>query len=246
MQKVLEVLVGVFAGRGIDKKFPFFVVLFKKFASLGEETTNLVRIPLNSSLFVSGKDTALGFSLRFKGNFEPVQTRKFIKSVKKGDTVLDVGANVGYYTVLASKLVGAKGKVYAFEPDRRNVELLNKNIKLNNCLNVEVVPLALGAKNKISYFLSDKTNPGESRISEKVTRELVRVKTLDTLVRERKIKKVDVIKLDVEGGEVDVLRGAKTLLTTSRNLKLFTECNPKALNDLGADETTLTAFLKGS
>lgn len=246
MQNVFGVLVKVFGGRGVDKKFPLFVVLFKKFASLGRETATIVRIPLNSRLFVSSKDTALGFSLRFKGVFEPVQTRKFIKSVKKGDTVFDIGANVGYYAVLASKLVGIKGKVYAVEPDRKNVELLKKNIELNNCLNVEVVPLALGAENKISYFLSDQANPGESKISEKVTRELVRVKTLDTLVKEKSIRKVDVIKLDVEGGEVDVLRGAKKLIAASKNLKIFVECNPKALKNFGEDKIALIAFLKGS
>ncbi len=246
MQKVVEILVKTFAGKGINKKFPFFVVLFKKFASLGRETAALVRIPLESRLFVSSKDTALGFSLRFKGFFEPVQTRKFIKSVKKGDTVFDIGANVGYYTILASKLIGAKGKVYALEPDRKNIELLKKNIELNNCLNVEVVPLALGAENKISYFLSDRANPGESRISEKVTKQLVQVKTLDKLVKEKSIKKIDVIKLDVEGGEVDVLRGAKNLIATSKNLNIFVECNLKTLKEFGEDKTALIAFLKGS
>lgn len=246
MQNVFGVLVRAFAGKGVDKKFPFLVVLFKKFASLGRETATIVHIPLRSRLFVSHKDTALGFSLRFKGVFEPVQTRKFIKSIKEGDTVFDIGANVGYYTVLASKLVGVKGKVYAVEPDKKNIELLKKNIELNNCLNVEIVPIALGSENKISYFLSDRANPGESRITQKVTKELVQVKTLDKLVKEKNIKKVDVIKLDVEGGEVDVFRGAKKLVKSSKNLKIFVECNPKALGNSGEDKIALIAFLKGS
>ena len=132
MKTILEKVAKQFMGRGIDKKFPFLVWIYKKiytrFSPAGEIETN---IPLNSKLLVSSKDSGMGLMLRTKGVFEPLQTKIFIKSIKKGNTVFDIGANNGYYTVLASKLVGKNGKVYAFEPDPQSLKLLYKNLKLN-------------------------------------------------------------------------------------------------------------------
>lgn len=81
-------------------------------------------------------EPADGLEFLIKPHHEEFETEIFKKEIKKGDTVLDLGAHIGYYTLLAAKLVGEKGKVFAFEPEPTNFALLKKNIKINNYQNV--------------------------------------------------------------------------------------------------------------
>lgn len=248
MSNILELVAKKFMGKGIDKRFPFLVGFYKEiYARFSSEGEVEIKIPLSSKLFVSKKDSGLGLMLRAKGNFEPVQTKKFIKSIKKGDVVLDIGANIGYYSVLASKLVGKKGKVYAFEPDPRNLKLLYKNLEVNGCQNVVVVEAALGSKKGKLFLTQDISNPGESSLAKgkKGKKILVDVIRLDDFVRQKRIKNVDLIKIDVEGAELEVLRGGLATLKKARDLKIFIECNAPALRKFGESGISLCAFLKG-
>lgn len=219
-------------GKGIDKRFPFLVSLYKQVSLyMAKDGETEVAIPLQSRLLVSNKDTGLGLFLRMSGEFEPLQTADFLKTVKRGDTVMDIGANIGYYTVLASKLVGKSGKVYAFEPDRENYILLLKNLALNGCKNVVPVKTALGEKKGRVRFYEDPANPGESSLakSRNTNHSIVSVTTLDSFAAENKIKRPQVIKMDVEGGEVSVLIGGKNTLKKTKHLVLYSECNPASL-----------------
>lgn len=219
-------------GRGIDKKFPFLVSLYKKaYFLLAKEGLTKLSILSDLNLFVSNKDSGLGLMLRSKGEFEPVQSKLFTRAIKKGDVIFDIGANIGYYTVLASKLVDLKGKVYAFEPDPDNLKLLEKNILLNKCSNVVVVPMAVSERAGTLTFKKDLSNPGESKISEKGNVK-VKATTLDKFITSRRIKKIDLIKVDVEGAEINVLKGARTLIGR-KDIKMFFECNPKVLRTFG-------------
>lgn len=249
MKTILEKIAKQFMGRGIDKKFPFLVWLYKKvytqFSPAGEIE---ISIPLKSKLLVSSKDSGLGLMLRTKSEFEPTQTKSFIKSITKGNIVLDIGANVGYYSVLASKLVGKRGQVFAFEPDPQNLKLLYKNLKVNNCKNVVVAESALGSKTEKLALTQDVSNPGESSLSSLKSgkKVFVDVITLDQFIKTQKIKTIDVIKMDVEGAELNVLNGGLKTLQNSKKLKLFIECNPSALNNFDESHATLCAFLIGS
>lgn len=248
MKTILEKVAKQFMGRGIDKKFPILVWLYKKaytkFSPYGEVE---VQIPLKSKLLVSTKDSGLGLILRTKGEFEPIQTKAFINSIKKNNIVFDVGANNGYYTILASKLVGKNGKVYAFEPDPQSLKLLYKNIEINNCRNVIVVESALGNKKGKLILSQDISNPGESSLSSKISGKkiTVMVETLDQFVKKQKINKIDLIQMDVEGSELNVLRGGIQTLQAGIVSKIFTECNPQALNNFEESKISLIAFLKG-
>jgi FkbM family methyltransferase len=237
----------LFLGKGIDRKFPFLVDLYKKASLLmTEEGEVKVPIPLRAKLLVSTKDTGVGLFLRTKGEFEPVQTKLFIESLKKGDVVFDIGANIGYYTILASKQVGPKGQVYAFEPDPNSLELLKKNIKLNECANVQVVEAALGRKEGDGFLIQDLSNPGESSLAKDGRSKGLKVTmtTLDAFTKARKIKKVDLIKIDVEGAELDILGGAKDFLKRIQDVELFIECNPKALKRFSKGPSSLTRALQ--
>lgn len=244
IEKTLALIAKLFLGKGIDKKFPILVDLYKKvFQMVGKNAEVSVDIPLGQRLLVSTKDSGLGMFLRTKGEYEPLQTNLFIQTVKPGDIVFDIGANVGYYTLLASKLAGTKGKVYAFEPDPRTAALLNKNIKLNKCTNVTVVQSALSTQKGITTLVLDEANPGESSLAngkgKKIT---IQGTTLYDFIQQNKIKNIDVIKIDVEGAELEVLKGAQNSLTKNRGV-MFIECNKKALQQFSESPKTLLNLL---
>jgi FkbM family methyltransferase len=246
MKNFMLLIAKMFLGKGIDKKFPFLLRVYKFiFSSVNDTREYTVSIPLQSKLIVSGNDLGLGSFLRTKGEYEPQLTKQFIAALKEGDIVLDIGANVGYYTVLASKLVGKKGKVYAFEPSPQSLPLLKKNLAFNNCKNVIVVEKALG-KNEDEHvaFYLDKANPGESRLAGHGQRETMKIEstTLDNFVTKNNIKKIAVIKVDVEGREPWVFAGGKEVLTAA-NTKLFFECNQNALAEVGYSVSQLLSMV---
>jgi len=134
----------------------------------------------------------------------------FEKFVRKNDVVYDIGAHAGYFTLLASYLVGDEGKVYSFEPNKRVFNALNKNIKINNCRNTFVFNIAVSDKNSYLFFKTGKGS-GTGRLSD-VGEYKVEVVKLDDFVCKGDIFGPNVIKIDVEGEELNVLKGAKNLL----------------------------------
>lgn len=247
LQKLLAIPAKLFLGKGIDKKLPFLVSWYKKvFDTFAEEGTEEVLLPNHLKLLVDKKDAALGMFLRTKGEFEPVQTKLFLETLKEGNLVLDIGANVGYYTILASSIVGKKGIVYAFEPDPGNIALLQKNIALNNCTNVVVVEKALGDKNEESQLAIDPGNPGESKLATHSNKNTISIQTitLDSFVKKYNISHIDVIKIDIEGAELLALSGGKESLSKLKNSIIFSECNTKALKEFSKTPADLLAMLE--
>jgi FkbM family methyltransferase len=152
---------------------------------------------------------------------------------KQGDIVVDIGANIGRYTLIASKRVGTNGKVVAIEAHPGNFEMLNRNIKLNRLTNV--IPLnyaAYSKETKVKLYV-----PGEESgntiyntiISDRARNEdkfvQVSANTLDFLLQSKGIKqeKVNWIKIDVEGAEFEVLKGATNVLSKSKDIALLIE-----------------------
>lgn len=134
--------------------------------------------------------------------------------VKNGDYVVDAGANLGLFSILSSEKVGPVGIVYAFEPIQKAGELLEKNIEVNKCQNIKVLPLALGQQNgQVSFQVGKELGSSSAVFSKEVVNgsesETVEMRTLDFLVESGEITRVDFIKADIEGGERDLLAGAK-------------------------------------
>lgn len=149
----------------------------------------------------------------FLGTYEPEQTSLFRRQVREGDVVFDIGANAGYYTLLAAQQVGRRGKVVACEPDPGIAAFLRRHVEANRLANVTVVQSAVGAESGVARFSRGK-GTGTGRISE--AGELtVRVRTLDELTRKHGTPPTHV-KIDVEGGELDVLCGGRETLTHAR------------------------------
>ena len=153
-----------------------------------------------------------------RGFFETVEVGFVERLLQPGMTVLDIGAHHGLYTLLASKRVGPKGRVISFEPSPRERRALMTHVLLNRCRNVIVEGVAVGDEDGSGslYIAESSASGGNSlrplNLASKAYPISVRVTELDNWLEARQIERVDFIKLDVEGGELGVLRGATHLL----------------------------------
>jgi FkbM family methyltransferase len=170
--------------------------------------------------------------------YEPDVWRELLSSVRPGDVVADVGANVGLYAVALARRVGATGRVIAYEPDAGNAELLRRNLALNDVEGVvEVREAAVGSERGEIPFLSDRQ---QSRFDPGGTSR-VRVVTLDD-----ELERVALLKIDVEGFEGAVLQGARSLLADAvrRPRRIFVEVHLARLPELGLTERDVVRALE--
>lgn len=134
--------------------------------------------------------------------------------LRVGDTVVDVGANVGFTVLESSKAVGCHGKVYAFEPHPKVFRFLSSNIALNQCTNVHLYNLALGNKPGVLNFLDERSND-RNRPDEKGST-TVEVETLDRILNH--VESIELLKVDVEGYEKFVIEGANSILARTESI----------------------------
>jgi FkbM family methyltransferase len=162
-----------------------------------------------------------GKVLRFlNGTYEPQQTKIFTEQLRRGHTLIDVGAHVGYYALLAAKLVGEQGRVYAFEPNPRNCAFLKQHVAVNALENVRVEQTAVSDRNGTARFHPGKGS-GTGRLATSGPVEVATIR-LDDFCAANHIAP-NAIKCDVEGAELDVLRGGeRTILTHKPVLFLST------------------------
>jgi FkbM family methyltransferase len=149
------------------------------------------------------------------GIYEPQLTRVFERYCRPGMTVVDVGANLGYYSLLASRLVGTAGRVIALEPNSENCRLLLSSLRLNGTANVELLPVAADVATGWAYYSTHVgSNGGLIESDDLLVHPGVVVPTfrLDDLVSGR----VDFLKMDVEGAEGRVVRGATGIIERDR------------------------------
>jgi FkbM family methyltransferase len=154
---------------------------------------------------------------------------------KGGDTVVDIGAHAGHYTLISSKRVGANGKVIAIEADPSNFEILNRNIKLNGLTNIIPLNYAVYSKQtKLKLYLPDEESGfsiyntimvNRAKTGEKFIE--VNANTLDYLLQQNGIRDANWIKIDVEGAELEVLKGAHNILSNSKDIALLIEVHGK-------------------
>lgn len=178
-------------------------------------------------------------------DYEKWETELVKEIISEGMTVADIGANVGYYSLIAAKLVGNNGKVYAFEPEPENYELLVRNIEINGYTNVVPVNKAVSNEcGKTKLFINRVSSSRHSFSQNNVTDEAgsveVEIITLDEFF---KGEKVDFIKMDVEGAEGLILDGARQILSQDR-LTIIMEFWPTGLNNLGTDPLGLLCKLQ--
>ena len=181
-------------------------------------------VMIDGKILYLDKFDSLGLSLN--GDYE-TKERNFIKNhIKKSDTVIDIGANIGYYTLFFSSLAA---KVYAFEPDPTNFSILQKNVAANKLTNVILEQKAVSNKNGKIYLKLNHLNTAGHHITE-ISKDTI---PIETITLDDYIDHADFIKMDIEGAETLALMGMKRLL--QKDIKLLIEFNPLGLDNFGFD-----------
>lgn len=176
------------------------------------------------------KPNDLYSAYKYSGNsiYKSIKNRKFTTSI-------DIGANIGLITMIMSKV---SGKVISFEPESENYRALEENVKLNQIRNVNQYQLALSDKDEETYFYINNKNEGGHTINkEQVGRfrdsfqekRKIFVVKLDSFLKKKEFGKIDLIKIDVEGAELDVLNGAKETIMKDKPLIIFEALDEKEL-----------------
>jgi len=190
-----------------------------------------------------------------KDNIYEKETAYFIfRCLKKGDCFIDVGASQGFFTLFASRLVGDNGLVISVEPGEDNLLGLNKNIKLNNLTNCIVYDYVLSnIKNKNKFYLNldngshtlwDLTEwKSNIKSIENPNFKYVETFTIDKIVESNK-RKINIIKIDTEGAESLILKGANTLLSNDKTLLILAELHEFGLKKLNCDQFEMRNYMK--
>jgi FkbM family methyltransferase len=192
-----------------------------------------------SEMYVDSNDEGLVPSL-FKGIHEQPGTKLFQKLVQPGMVFLDIGANVGYYTLMAANLMKGNGRIYSFEPSPANYELLVKNIEVNGYTTVTAVPKAVSNNLGKTEFFLDKINiggPSLCRDNMPVTAGTIEVETTtldDFFEREVGDTRIDLIKTDAQGAEGKIFEGAENIIENNQ-LTVIMEFWPFGLENMGTD-----------
>lgn len=195
-------------------------------------------------------DQAISLNLLSHTEQEEFELKWMANLVREGDTVVDVGSNIGVWTIRCSKLAGPNGKVYAFEPEPRNFEVLKRNIVVNDCLNVEAVNTAVCDKPRDLILYLNPRNMGDHRIwqgGDKRRRQeiLVHGMTLDGAWEHGYLNgKMNVMKIDTQGAEYQVLQGSRKLIGNQKRMSLFLEFWPTGLKCLGNTPLELERLLE--
>jgi FkbM family methyltransferase len=203
-------------------------------------------------LIASSNDRSLMPELVIQGFYEIALTKYFLKNIKPGDTVIDIGANLGYFTVLAGYLVGSNGKVIAYEAVKENCDLIQENISINGINNrVEIRNRAVYSQNKTISFFETEMFKGNSSIkkhgenyfvffgNEHIKENMVPAECLDNYVEE--LPFIKIIKIDIEGGEYHALLGMQKLIENNKVDTIIFEFNQ---NMLGNDSILLRKLLE--
>jgi FkbM family methyltransferase len=183
------------------------------------------------------------------GGFEHVERAFVSRFLRAGMTALDIGAHHGLYALLASKRVGPNGQVFAFEPSPRERKALQWNVRLNRCKNVVIEELALGnveGEGSLYVVQGHETGCNSLRppaLSGTTWAVPVRVSSLDQWLQTCKVRLVDFIKLDVEGGELSVLQGAQRLLESAPRPVILAEVQDIRTKPWGYPASEIIRFL---
>jgi FkbM family methyltransferase len=193
-------------------------------------------------------DQAICGPLRQGQLFEPHVLAVLSDLLNPGAACLDVGANLGWFTVIASRLVGPHGRVLALEPDPANLRLLRRNVTLNGCANVTVVAAAAGAGKGRAQLYRSNENLGDHRLatrSDRPDRVEVAVESIDDIVAGRNWSPgpIDVVKIDTQGSECAILRGMEATFAASPRLRMILEYWPHGLHQCGSSVEELVRLL---
>ncbi|MCA9434290.1 MAG: FkbM family methyltransferase [Candidatus Omnitrophica bacterium] len=183
--------------------------------------------------------------LSLSPDYEVFERNLVKRWVREGDTVLDIGAHIGLFTLIMAREVGPKGRVFSFEPCPESHHLLAENIRANGLANVTLVEAAVGEETGWTTLFLNPLNSGDHRThptsqsGESVRVETIRLDDFEPL----KGIPIDFIKMDVQGSEGEALKGMSGLLETNPGVRIFFEFWPSGLREAGADPLEVLLWL---
>lgn len=220
----------IFSGSGLRNRYEFINTIYQLF----NRGLSPVTAEVHGHIMYLDNDDSMGLSITKE--YEPLETQLLIDNIKTGDVVLDVGANIGYFTLLFAKLVGKNGHVFAFEPDPYSYQLLIKNIRVNKYKNISAYQLGLSDENSILYLARDQFNNLDHRVLKSAQSDdtvEIEVKILDDFYPTISNRNIDFVKMDIQGSEGWALEGMKNLISDSKGLSILTEYWPLGLHQNG-------------
>jgi len=184
------------------------------------------------------------------GLYDPNELSLLSRILKPGMTFVDAGANMGLYTLFAARRVGDAGRVLAIEPSQRELNILRSNVDLNGLTNVTIAPVALSNQPaELELRVAPLQKSGHNTLGAAFGHrtaldhlEKVRAVRLDDLIQEQKLARVDVLKMDIEGGEEIALRGAGQTLREHHPVVLM-ELSQRMLQHQNSSETRVLSLL---
>jgi len=201
----------------------------------------VARLPreLGGASFLCDLSDSIAREVCFTGRYEPQETQIAGRLLRPGMIAADVGANWGYFTLTCAHLVGPRGTVIALEPHPLLSSTLAGNVTRNDLRQVEVLALAAGARGGTRGFVGfarDGGNSGVSRGASSAERADFesRIAALDDLLDERRQSRIDLTKIDIEGGEVDAIAGMSAGLAAGRYRFVLLECHPELIARAGS------------
>jgi FkbM family methyltransferase len=186
-------------------------------------------------------------TLLLEGIWEPKTTRYLCDSLSPGAVFLDIGANAGYFSLLASRRVGESGKVLAVEPNPAMVKQLHQNTERNGLTNISIAEVACSDSVEVrDLYVGNPYNTGNSSLSRDNlawTKSVqVTCTTTDLLIEKYNFQRVDLVKIDVEGAELQVLRGMTTVLKRLRP-RIIIELIPSLLEGFSTTVAAINEYL---
>jgi FkbM family methyltransferase len=238
--RVYRRLARLFAGRGLRR---FRAVQALHVAVSRHLARGYVKVQ-GDTIFLDRIDT---LGLAAYGTYDPVATGLVRRHLQTGDVVVDVGAHIGYYTLLFARVVGPAGHVFAFEPSPENFSTLQRNVAANGHANVTLIPKAVSKKRGHLLLYLSETNLGDHRIYDPgdEPRAVIEVESvaLDQFFLTYS-GAIDLVKLDIQGAELAALQGMTRLLEQFPTAKLLLEFWPLGLKEFGVEASALLELLE--
>jgi FkbM family methyltransferase len=185
--------------------------------------------------FVLKVDSIDSLGISWYKQYEVFETEILKRLVYAGDVAVDLGANIGYFTLHLSQSVGPNGTVHAFEPEPGTYQLLSENLSMNRVSNVRVNQVAVSDRNgEITLYLNP-THQGDHRVFQFDSGQpsvKIECQTLDAYFSQSQAR-VDFIKMDIQGAEYGAVLGMRRIIDMNNNLILLTEFEPRLLNENG-------------
>jgi FkbM family methyltransferase len=197
---------------------------------------------ISDGLTMEFEPSLLGWTVFESGSWEPEQTALIRAYLHPGAVVLDIGANTGYFVLLAAAAVGADGHVHAFEIQRRMLDILHRNVARNGLQQIVTVVEAGCFSAEGTATIEARGDPGSARIAFAATGGRVPVTTIDRYATAHAMDRIDVILIDAEGADLEILKGGRQALARFRPV-VMAEVNH--LEAFGGTEQAMHAFMAG-